>query len=284
MRRKDNKYINISILVILIIFTICGVIYIMYNKFMKFNNIKVTKPIFDIVISVYEEDINWIKEIPNNLYNHIFIYNKGSAKKINISNCSIIELPNVGYEAHTYLYHIIHNYNKLYNCTLFLPGTVWSQPYKRYQMLEIINILINKPQSTLCGISTESFIEKQKSIVVNNYSFTNKNNRKHNMNTQTTPAEIRPYGEWFIKRFNNEPIKSISFNGIFAALNEDILKRKIDFYINLLNEVSYKDPEAAHYIERSWSNIVSIPYDNTHTGLTIYKYAVIGICQLRGIT
>jgi hypothetical protein len=250
---------------------------------MTFNTIKNNKNKFDIVIAVYEEDISWIKDIPPELYNHIFIYNKGSTKVLNIKNSSIINLPNVGYEAHTYLYHIVYNYDKLYNCILFLPGSAWSQPYKRYQMLEIINILINNPQSTVCGISTNSFIEQQQNITVDNYLFTNKNNRKHSTTTKTTPAEIRPYGNWFKKRFNNETIKSISFNGVFAALNKDIIKRNINFYIELLNEVSYKDPEVAHYIERSWSNIVSIPYEDTHTGLTIYKYFVIAICYIKTV-
>ena len=113
--RNNNKYILISFLIVFIIFIIIS--NLLYNKFE-------------------------IKDIPPELYNHIFIYNKGSTKVLNIKNSSIINLPNVGYEAHTYLYHIVYNYDKLYNCILFLPGSAWSQPYKRYQMLEIINILI----------------------------------------------------------------------------------------------------------------------------------------------
>jgi len=276
--KNKNKFNNIILVIFIVLVLVCIII---YNKLMNFNTTENNKPVCDIVISVYEEDISWIRYIPNNLYNHIFIYNKGSEKVLNITNCSIINLPNIGYEAHTYLYHIIHNYNNMYNCTLFLPGTAWTRFYKRYQMIQIINVLINKPQSTSCGFSSQNFIEQQKNIVVDSYIFTNKNNRTHNTNTKTTPAEIRPYGKWFEKRFNNEPIKSISFTGIFAALNEDIIKRTKSFYINLLNEVSSKDPEAAHYIERSWSSIVSIPFDNTHTGLQIFKDCVVLISYIK---
>jgi hypothetical protein len=66
---------------------------------------------YHIVIARYRENIDWINYIDTNLYD-VFIYNKGT-KLHNILNCNIIELENKGRETHTYLYHIINNYENL---------------------------------------------------------------------------------------------------------------------------------------------------------------------------
>jgi hypothetical protein len=70
-----------------------------------------------IVLSRFNEDINWISLINNNKYN-IIIYNKGEK----IDNKDIIEIENIGREAHTYLHYIINNYDNLSNYTIFLQG------------------------------------------------------------------------------------------------------------------------------------------------------------------
>jgi hypothetical protein len=68
---------------------------------------------YHIVIARYNENIDWLKSINTNLYD-IFIYNKGNDNiSIDNSNCKIIKLDNTGRESHTYLYHIINNFDNL---------------------------------------------------------------------------------------------------------------------------------------------------------------------------
>ena len=72
------------------------------------------KPI-DIIIARYKENIDWINEIKLYPYiNNIYVYNKFYQEDYILSN--------VGREAHTYLYHITHNYDNLNTVNIFLQG------------------------------------------------------------------------------------------------------------------------------------------------------------------
>ena len=73
-----------------------------------------------LIISRYDEDISWLSSYETfNLY----IYNKGSRIK-NYEFKNIINLKNVGRESHTWLYHIVNNYNKLDDINIFLQGRI----------------------------------------------------------------------------------------------------------------------------------------------------------------
>ena len=63
-----------------------------------------------LVISRYKEDLGWEESYTN------VVYNKG------VSLPNTITLPNVGREGHTYIYHILSNYENLDDYTVFLQG------------------------------------------------------------------------------------------------------------------------------------------------------------------
>ena len=65
----------------------------------------------DVVIASYKEDVSYIDRINAN----VFLYDKGDRGLG-------IELPNIGREAHTYLYHIVENYKQLPEWTAFIQG------------------------------------------------------------------------------------------------------------------------------------------------------------------
>ena len=69
----------------------------------------------DVVISRYQENVEWANGIES-----CIIYNKGPADPV--TRHPIVALPNVGREGHTYLYHIIQNYDQLADHTCFLQG------------------------------------------------------------------------------------------------------------------------------------------------------------------
>jgi hypothetical protein len=66
-----------------------------------------------MVVARYKENISWV---PCLGYKFV-IYNKGP--KLGMP---CIELPNIGREAHSYLYYIVSNYDKLTDFTAFLQG------------------------------------------------------------------------------------------------------------------------------------------------------------------
>lgn len=75
----------------------------------------------EIVIARYNEDITWTKPFQE----ITTIYNKGDD---NIPNS--IKLKNVGREGHTYLYHIVNNYDTLADITVFFQGAGPSFGYR----------------------------------------------------------------------------------------------------------------------------------------------------------
>jgi hypothetical protein len=72
----------------------------------------------EIVIARYNENLDWLKKIKKSKDLKITVYNKGP----NDIDVPFIPLPNIGRESHTYLYHIIHNYDNLADQTIFCQG------------------------------------------------------------------------------------------------------------------------------------------------------------------
>ena len=69
----------------------------------------------ELVISRYNEDLNWTKYI--DCFNTIKIYNKG-----NDIEYPYLQLENINREAHTWFYHIVTNYYNLADITVFSQG------------------------------------------------------------------------------------------------------------------------------------------------------------------
>ena len=70
----------------------------------------------EVVIAKYKEDTSWTLGLT-----HPYIIYDKSDDPIFYS----IRLPNIGREAHTYLYHIVKNYHNLADTTIFLQGNPW---------------------------------------------------------------------------------------------------------------------------------------------------------------
>lgn len=89
------------------------------NKFtFDYVGEKFDKTEINIVVARYNEDINWL--IP---YNDItIVYNKGE-ENIEYSFDNMINISNIGREGHTYLYHIINDYEKLSKRIIFTQGS-----------------------------------------------------------------------------------------------------------------------------------------------------------------
>ena len=67
-----------------------------------------------IIISRFNENLNWLQESPFNEFQYI-VYNKGDNDNFNKTNVvSIVNLPNVGKCDHTYLYHIVNNFDTIW--------------------------------------------------------------------------------------------------------------------------------------------------------------------------
>ena len=75
-----------------------------------------------IIISRFNEDLSWMRENPFNKFRYI-VYNKGINEQFEKCNVDeIVNLPNIGKCDHTYLYHIVNNYDNLNDINVFFPG------------------------------------------------------------------------------------------------------------------------------------------------------------------
>jgi len=73
----------------------------------------------EVVVSHFNEDVNWLADYATK--HRIKVYTKGDGqlhKKVH-PEVKVESLPNVGRESHTYLRHIVDNYEKLADWTVF---------------------------------------------------------------------------------------------------------------------------------------------------------------------
>ena len=97
-----------------------------------------------LVISRYGESIDWIKKIEH-LFQDIVIYEKSNSNSYH--KYKTIKLKNVGRESHTYLHHIIDNYEELstYDNILFCQANPFDHCGEFLEKLKISDNYTNDP-------------------------------------------------------------------------------------------------------------------------------------------
>lgn len=271
---------KLILLFLLILLLLIFYIFYIFNIYLKkdFSN-DLSHPNCEIVISRFNENLEWINNLSINNYN-ITIYNKGQNNNfINHSNIKkVVNLQNVGRESHTYLYHIINNYDNLADITVFSPGSC-DDIYKNIKIKRLINLINNHKKAIfIYDIDTKNIKDDLYDFSINNYSSTNKNNNNLNSEYKLEKADIHPYGKWYEKYFGNIIIEKLTYNGIFSVAKEDILQHPKIYYEELIKQLSNSsNPEVGHYFERSWAAIFH-PMKNTmyfQCNLIIYYYLYI---------
>jgi hypothetical protein len=83
----------------------------------------------ELVVARYNENIRWLYEINDNF--KLRIYNKGQD---NIP-FEYTKLPNIGGDAHTFIYHISENYDHLADFTAFVQGNPFDHETKTIEKI-----------------------------------------------------------------------------------------------------------------------------------------------------
>ena len=211
----------------------------------------------EIIIARFNEDLRWTQEVPFNIF-HYIVYNKGNNDNFIKTNVKqIINIENVGKNDHTYLYHIIENYNNLSNITVFFPGSL-NLDYKKIKAKIILNNIIKSNYSTayFAGHYHQNIKEVFNNFTLNKWETTDKKNLLLNNESALQKSEIRPYGKWYTHFFGNIQAHWTTMCGIFSIDKRDIIQNPIEHYQRLLQTVNtHSNPEAGHYMERSWCAI-----------------------------
>ena len=196
----------------------------------------------EIVVARYNENLDWL--LPYSKF--VIVYNKGQPLTNGSTFKSIINIENVGRESHTYLYHIINNWNNLAENTLFIQGNIDDHdnilPIKLY-LLSNISMCINLSSNKLDII---------------NWNRLNYNNKWKEM-IRNKPWKYSKYtfGEWWDIYLQKPKPKSNNFKwspgGIFSIKQELIKKHPLEYYQKLITTIdNHINPEEGHYFERSW--------------------------------
>lgn len=245
--------------ILLLALVVCGIIYYLNLK-ETFQDTQSST--MDLVVARYEEDISWVKNIPENLYNRIIIYNKGGEAEFNLPKSTVKMLPNFGRESHTYLHHVIDNYDSLADITFFLPGSAWTRGDKQQRVQRLVEYLKQNRTSVIIGHKDDKMINDTYNFSIDTWTVTNAENRLKNPESSLTPSVDRPLRTWFEKRFDGDSMNCVSFTGIIAVSRDDIRKRPKEFYEEMYKEHSHTNPEVVHYSERVWKHIFSIDDEN----------------------
>ena len=217
-----------------------------------------------IIISRYNENLNWLEEEPFRDFNFI-VYNKGENDDFNKTNViDVIQLPNIGKCDHTYLYHIINNFDNLDDILIFLPGSlnISSKKSKAIEMLERIKIN-NFQNAVFIGNYSRSILKEFYDFTLSRWCSSYSDNYEKNSSCSVFPANIQPFGRWYLHNFGNLSVNYYTFQGIFSVHKNDILQHSKYRYEKLLQQLEIDShPEAGHYVERSWGAIF-YPMKNT---------------------
>ena len=211
----------------------------------------------DIVVSRYNEDLKWIMEYPFNKFTYT-VYNKGVNEnfiKYNVKK--IIKLNNVGKCDHTYLYHIIQNYDNLSNIIVFFPGSL-DMEYKKQKAKKLLQLIMNSnyTKAFFIGDYQHNLYNSFRTFKLDNWKTTNGQNASINNETDLLKCRLRPYGKWYKYFFGRTVAHWVSMWGVFSLDKRDILQHQKYRYILLIQTINkHSNPEAGHYIERSWAAI-----------------------------
>ena len=176
----------------------------------------------NIIVSYYNENLDWI--INNNLQDYCIIYNKSDHYYTNS-----IKLNNVGREGHTYLYHIINNYNNLNDINIFTQGNPFDH----------CNDFINKVHNINIGYNTLS----NNILNIKNYKCDNHEN-----------IPIKEICDNL--KLNTNGYFDFGTGAIFSVDKDTILKHPLEFYKQCIQYLENDiNPIQGYVFERIWKLI-----------------------------
>ena len=233
----------------------------------------------ELVIARYNENLDWLKKVPKNI--KITIYNKG---KENISY-PFTQIPNVGRESNTYLYHIIKNYNNLSKNTIFCQGNPFDHCPKfikllkhvhKYEKIQPLNSTLDIDES-LRNLSYITINDEKIHIdYVNNDFIPCYPIYWYNMNFENYIDDIKKMYKtnnvykYYQKKLNLNMFDSkylipINYAAIFSVHKSLILKNSIQFYKNM-NKVLLETTkfDLGYIYERLWMIVFGFHKYNSH--------------------
>jgi hypothetical protein len=184
----------------------------------------------DLVVAHYREDLGWLAQIQGYV-GHVYLYckdpdqcTKGLPLSLEAQKVTVVHLPNVGREAHTFLYHILTHYEHLAHRTVFTMSSFQGNYLRRFSLKAAL------------GETKERYLQA----------------------ATLMPTQPRPLGAWAQKHMGfdimarNGRYGSSRHGAIFSASKEAILSHSLQDYEHLffLNTLS-STTEAGYFMEQT---------------------------------
>jgi len=181
----------------------------------------------DLIIARYNEDLDWLENYQNYEFANVYIYNKSDNSlecPSFLKNCKVIQLPNVGVCDHTYLYHIIHNYNNFSDYNIFIPGSTYTNPRKKNKFDIILDYIFEKKIPIMSGniLHGEEVHKYFHDFTLDYWKPTDEANIEHKSDLRKSP--IQPFGDLCKSYFPKE--NKGSYVGIFGGMRDRIHEHK----------------------------------------------------------
>jgi hypothetical protein len=201
---------------------------------------------YQIIVAHYEENLEWIKNRSGQYYDKVCVYHKGNSQWKNPGFSHWIPLKNVGREAHTYLTHIINNYDRLAEITIFLQGHI----HDHTQGYNIFDLLYRTHKRGLFApIVTE----------YSNWGYiTHVDPWLSDLLSERMKGADFTFGEFYAQVFEKNPPVQIKncWAGLFGVHRDRILRYPKAFYEKLIKYLdNHSNPENGHYFERLWYHL-----------------------------
>lgn len=214
---------------------------------------------YDIVVARYNENIDWVKK-----YKNCLLYNKGEHIQENY-----IKLENVGREAHTYLYHIVKNYNTLSDHTIFVQANPFDHSPNFFDTLD--GIISSNFSADFYWISEKlivgDFTYKREPYILP--AFPNINPAYEFIFGDAIKPETFVFGAGAQFSVSKDRILSRPlefYQKIFDVFDKEVVNNSGELYTKLLRlpdnnseskTISRKTPELAYHLERFWGIMFS---------------------------
>ena len=187
-----------------------------------------------LTVAKYQENTDWIFDIN---VDEVYIYNKNTNLK-KFLDCNEIEknkfdLCNIGNESHTYLLHIVNNYENLFDVEIFTQG----RPHDHMNFENFKKMVQNKSDIIDYGFLDFSLTRKYLVRELSNYdNIKNKFPYSNHVDFIEDPIFFDVYDKvWGNTKKYTWDFIDMGAHGIFGVSKETILQHPKKIYIEILN-------------------------------------------------
>lgn len=197
----------------------------------------------ELVVAHYTEDLSWLRKRPADL--RVAIYDKSPEHS---AGPDAVALPNVGREAHTYLYHLVSHYDTLADWTIFCQGKPFDHAYDFKKTLR--QFADNAAEVGAVGFHWLGH------LIDTDDDAGHRLFRPWSKNDDGRGLDLRGFHRALFG--TDGPAMYTFVLGAQFAVHRDVVRRQpLGFYQRAL-DVSVEFPDAAHCFERSWDRVFGV--------------------------